>query len=107
MTGISNEAPFNDTGVNGAGSSLAKADDFMGLAGSSRSLLRLLMSPENTSVKKKYSTYTTRHTSYATYKAQLQCKTKLLHHFPRTKKQPRHQIAVHVLQDLKFWSTVK
>ena len=43
-----NKEPFNDTGVNGAGSSLAKADDFIGLAGSTRSLLRLSMSPVNT-----------------------------------------------------------
>ena len=40
------DEPFNNTGVNGAGFSLANADDFMGLAGSSRSLLRLSMSPD-------------------------------------------------------------
>ena len=37
--------PFNETGVKGAGSSLAKAEDFIGLAGSSRSLLKLSKSP--------------------------------------------------------------
>ena len=37
--------PFKETGVNGAGSSLANAEDFMGLAGSSRSLFKLSISP--------------------------------------------------------------
>ena len=45
--------PFNETGVNGAGSSLANAEDFIGLAGSSRSLLKLSKSPTKIDVRAK------------------------------------------------------
>ena len=45
--------PFNETGVNGAGSSLANAEDFIGLAGSSRSLLKLSKSPTKIGVTAK------------------------------------------------------
>ena len=45
--------PFNETGVKGAGSSLAKAEDFIGLAGSSRSLLKLSKSPTKRVVTEK------------------------------------------------------
>ena len=37
--------PFKETGVKGAGSSLANAEDFMGRAGSSRSRFKLSISP--------------------------------------------------------------
>ena len=47
--------PFNETGVKGAGSSLANAEDFIGLAGSSRSLLKLFKSPTKKNVQQQKS----------------------------------------------------
>ena len=45
---LSQYKPFKETGVKGAGSSLANAEAFIGLAGSSRSRLKLSISPART-----------------------------------------------------------